>query len=104
MTHSLILLDAAAAPSALPQILLMVGIMVVFYIFMIHPQIKRQKKEKAFRENLKKGDRVITIGGVHGKILNMEETTVLIEVDDNVKVRVEKSALREAPTTATKAA
>jgi preprotein translocase subunit YajC len=72
-------------------------IIVVFYFFMIRPQMKRQKELKNFRHELKKGDKVITTGGMYGRIAEMEETTVLMEVDNNVKIRVDKAALLKDP-------
>jgi preprotein translocase subunit YajC len=76
------------------QVFLMVGIMVIFFFFMIWPQMRRQKKEKQFRENLKKGDRIVTISGVHGKVHSLDDDgTALVEIDENVKIRLEKSAI-----------
>jgi preprotein translocase subunit YajC len=86
-----------AAPggnSAIMQFVMLGGILVVFYFFMIRPQMKRQKDEKKFRENIKKGDKVVTIGGMHGKIASVEDDSVLLEVDENVKLRFEKAAIR----------
>jgi len=84
-----------AGPSGLYNILFLVAIMVVFYFFMIRPQMQRQKKEKQFRESLKKGDRVVTIGGLHGRIAALEEKTVLLEVDEGVKLKFDKASIRE---------
>ena len=71
-------------------IILIVG---VFYFFMIRPQMKKQKEEKKFREGLKKGDSVVTIGGVHGKIVEVETSTFLVEVATGVRLRFEKAAV-----------
>ncbi len=68
-------------------------LMVVFYFFMIRPQQKKAKEAKKFRESLQKGSKVITIGGIHGKVLEVAETTVLLEVDNGTKIRFEKSAV-----------
>jgi preprotein translocase subunit YajC len=68
-------------------------IIVVFYFFMIRPQMKRQKELKAFRESLAKGDKVVTTGGIYGKIVEVKDNYVLLEVDDNVKIRVDKAAV-----------
>ena len=68
-------------------------IVVVFYFFFIRPQMKRSKEQKKFRESLQKGQKVITIGGIHGRIVEIQDTTVTIEVDANVRFRVEKSAI-----------
>ncbi|MEA3504240.1 MAG: preprotein translocase subunit YajC [Bacteroidota bacterium] len=68
-------------------------VIVVFYLFFIRPQMKRSKDQKKFREALKKGSKVVTIGGIHGKILEVKETTVIIEVEGENRLKVEKSAL-----------
>lgn len=75
--------------SFLPLILV-VG---VFYFFMIRPQIKKQKDQKKFRENLAKGDKVVTIGGIHGKISEIQDTTVSLEIANAMTIKVEKSAI-----------
>ena len=98
MHFNLILLQAEAQPGGGLQFLLMVGaIIAVFYFFMIRPQQKRQKQEQQFREGLQKGDRVTTIGGIYGKIVRVDEGTALIEVDNGVKLKMEKAALKAAP-------
>ncbi|WP_163711183.1 preprotein translocase subunit YajC [Mangrovibacterium lignilyticum] len=71
----------------------MILIIVVFYFFMIRPQMKRQKDLKKFRESLAKGDKVVTTGGIYGKVADIKENYVLLQVDDNVKLRVDKSAV-----------
>jgi len=74
--------------------LLMIGmIVVVFYFFMIRPQMKKAKVEKQFKESIKKGDKVVTIGGVHGKITEVQDATFTLEIDTNVKMKIEKSAI-----------
>jgi preprotein translocase subunit YajC len=75
------------------NILLLVGIVVIFYFFMIRPQQKRSKEQKNFREKLTVGQKVITIGGIHGKIVATQETTVDVEVIDGARLRMEKSAI-----------
>ena len=73
--------------------MVMIGLMiVVFYFFMIRPQSKKQKDLKKFRETLKAGDKVVTIGGVHGKILEVNDSTVLVNSEVS-KIRFEKSAI-----------
>lgn len=68
-------------------------IIVIFYLFFIRPQMKKSKDQKKFRENLKKGDKIITIGGIHGKIIEMQETTFTIEVEGGMRLRIEKTAV-----------
>ncbi|QHV98852.1 preprotein translocase subunit YajC [Spirosoma endbachense] len=94
-----ILLQAAAGSntSMIYNVLLWVGIIGVFYFFMIRPQQKKQKDQKSFVDNLKKGDSVVTIGGLHGRIASVDGTTVTLEVDRGVKMTFEKSSIsREA--------
>jgi preprotein translocase subunit YajC len=74
------------------SVIMLVMILVVFYFFMIRPQMKKQKELKKFRESLKAGDKVVTIGGIHGKILEIAESTVLIS-SEGTKIRLEKSAI-----------
>lgn len=75
--------------SFLPLVL----IIVVFYFFFIRPQMKRSKDQKKFKESLQKGQKIITIGGIHGRIVEIQETSVTIEVENSVRLRVEKSAV-----------
>lgn len=99
MTFLSILLQVPAGSpnSMIYNIILWVGIFVVFYFFMIRPQQKKQKDQKSFIDNLKKGDNVVTIGGLHGKVYAIEGTTVTVEVDKGVKLTFEKTAIsREA--------
>ena len=79
-------------------LIMIVLIFVVFWLFFIRPQNKKQKEEQKFREALQKGDEVVTIGGIHGKIVDVKETTVMISIDSNVKIEVEKSAIMAQPT------
>ena len=71
----------------------LVLIIVVFYFFMIRPQMKKQKELSAFRNSIAKGDKVVTTGGIYGKIVELKDNTVLLQVDDNVKIRVDKAAI-----------
>jgi preprotein translocase subunit YajC len=82
----------AGGANQLIMIVLMIG---VFYFFMIRPQMKKQKELKKFREGLKAGDKVVTIGGIHGKILEISDATVLIQ-SEGTKLRLEKSAVSAA--------
>lgn len=76
------------------QTIVMFGLIgIVFYFFMIRPQMKKSKDQKKFRSALSKGDKIVTIGGIHGKIKDMNETTVMLETDGGAKMRIEKSAI-----------
>lgn len=78
---------------AMSQLIMILLIIVVFYFFMIRPQMKKAKQEKLFKESLVKGDKIVTIGGIHGRIIEVNDTTFMIEVDSNVKLRIEKTAV-----------
>jgi len=88
-----IILEATGGGSTLSSLLPLLLIIVVFYFFMIRPQMKKTKDEKKFREGIAKGDKIITIGGVHGKITEIQETTLIIEVEGGNKLKIEKSAV-----------
>ena len=68
-------------------------IVVVFYFFMIRPQVKRQKETRKFRESLAKGDKVVTTGGIYGKIIEVKETTIVLEVAKDVQIKVDKNGI-----------
>jgi preprotein translocase subunit YajC len=87
---NLILLEL---PSNIMSFLPMILIVVVFYFFMIRPQMKKAKDHKKFVADLKKGDKVITTAGIHGKIADMNETTFLIETEGGGKIRFDRSAV-----------
>mgnify|MGYP001794441758 CR=1 FL=1 len=90
----LILLQAPAAGAGGNYTLFLLGGMIlVFYFFMIRPQMKKQKAAKKFMEEIKKGDKIITIGGIHGKIAEIHDTTFMIEVENGVKLKILKSAV-----------
>lgn len=94
MLEFVLLQAAAAKPNPILQFLPIVAIIVVFYFFMIRPQQKKAKDQKNFRENLKKGDNVVTIGGLHGKISSIEsDDTIIVEVDKGIKLKFEKSSI-----------
>ena len=81
------------SPATIQQILMFGLIFVVFYFFMIRPQIKKQKDQKKFVEELKKGDKVVTTAGIHGRIVEVTDTIITIDVDGGVKIRFDRSAI-----------
>jgi preprotein translocase subunit YajC len=87
----------ATSPGAnqnpLPNILMIISIVAVFYFFMIRPQAKKVKDQKNFIDKLQKGDRVITTTGIHGKIVEVDPAYFMLEVDHNVRMKMEKSAI-----------
>lgn len=72
--------------------IIMIGLMVlVLWLFMWRPEAKRRKQMQAFRDGLKKGDKIVTAGGIYGTVKEIKETSLLIEVDSNVTLRIDKS-------------
>ncbi len=95
MNHLLILLQAAQgqSPNALTSLLPLLLIIVVFYFFMIRPQVKRQKELKSYRSSLQKNDKIVTTGGIYGKVTDIKDQTVTVEISDNVRIKVDKNAV-----------
>ncbi len=88
-----ILLQAKSGGFDPINIVMIVLIFVVFYFFMIRPQQKKQKEQTKFRDDLKVGDRVVTIGGLHGSIVSMDNETLVLSVDNGVRLTFEKTAV-----------
>ena len=90
-----LLLDAAPAGAQSPwmSIAMIALIIVVFYFFMIRPQMKRQKELKKFQESLQRGDRVLVAGGIFGKVAEIKDDSILVEIDNNTTVRVLKNSV-----------
>ena len=79
--------------SAVPSFVFLLMIIMVFYFFMIRPQMKKQKDLNSYRENLNKGDKIITTGGMYGKVLDIKDQTVTMEIADNVRIKIDKNAV-----------
>lgn len=92
MTHILLMMSPQQGGGGIGSFLPLILIMVVFYFFMIYPQMKKSKQQKKFREALAEGDKVVTIGGVHGKIEKMDETTFIIN-SEGTRLRIDKSSI-----------
>lgn len=95
MTQLFYLLQAGAAGEGnqYQGLIMILLVFVVFYFFMIRPQMKKQKEVKKFRESIKAGDKVVTAGGIHGKIKEVKETTFVVDIAEGVRVTVEKSSV-----------
>lgn len=78
------------------QVIMWVGIIGVFYFFMIRPQQKKAREQKELLAGIQKGDQVVTIGGMHGKVFLVDETTVTLDLDKGVKLTFDKSAVSRA--------
>ncbi len=92
MEYLNILLTAApqgGQQNPMMSLVFFVLIIVVFYFFLIRPQVKRQKEIQKFRKSLKKGDKVITAGGIYGKITDIKENIVILEIAPDVRIKVD---------------
>ena len=94
MNFNYILLQVGGA-GLVPNLIFIGAIIIVFYFFMLRPQQKKAKDQKSFRENLKVGDKIVTIGGVHGKIVELDGDLVIIDIDRGVKVTFEKTSISD---------
>jgi preprotein translocase subunit YajC len=89
---NILLMGAAQGGGGLSSFLPLILIMVVFYFFMIYPQMKKNKTQKKFREELKEGDTIVTIGGVHGKIERMTDTTFILN-SEGTRLKLDRTAI-----------
>lgn len=107
MTHlAFLLLQTQPARSGASQggnmtmsFIMLLAVFVVFYFFFIRPQMKKQKEATNFRNALKKGDKVVSNGGIYGRIIEVKDNYVMLDVGGDVKLKVDKSALMKDPTT-----
>ena len=95
-----ILLETTPTPpgggSSLSFILMMVAVFAIIYFMMIAPQQKKQKKINAFRDSLKNGDKVMTAGGIYGRIREVKDNYVLLEIDNNVTIKIDKNSIYQS--------
>lgn len=82
-----------AGGGGMTMLLMLALIFVVMYFFMIRPQQKRQKELNNFRNSLKKGDKVVTVGGIYGTVIEVAENKVMLEIDKDVRIKVDKASL-----------
>ncbi len=93
MLNSILLQAGNGSGGGSFQILFFVAIAAIFYFFMIRPQQKKQKDQKKFIQEVKKGDQVVTIGGIHGKVISVNDMTIIMEFDRGAKITFEKSSV-----------
>jgi preprotein translocase subunit YajC len=87
------MLAQAIGGEVMSQVFLFGSIILIMYFFMIRPQQKKQKETKNFIDSIKKGDTVVTIGGIHAKVYALEGDTVILELEKGMKIKVEKTAI-----------
>lgn len=85
--------DGQGAGGGSMTLIFILLLLLIFYFFMIRPQQKKQKQIEEYRSKLAKGDKIVTIGGLHGKIVDVQEKVFVIEIADGVKITIEKAAV-----------
>lgn len=101
MNQLLILMapQAGQGSGGIMSFLPLIAIVVVFYFFMIRPQMKKAKDQKKYIEALKKGDKILTIGGIYGKIVEIrDDATIIMEIEDGSKMKISKNAVSQDAT------
>jgi preprotein translocase subunit YajC len=94
MTISAILLQANGASASYMNIILLVGMVLVFWLFMIRPQAKKAKMAKQFQENMQKGEKIVTIAGIHGTVNKVnDDGTIMLETSPGSYLKIEKTAI-----------
>ncbi len=94
MSHSVILLQSAPSGGGSLQLLLLGGMILVFWLFLIRPQAKKAKQAKVFQEKMQKGDKIVTIAGIHGTVNKInEDGTIMLETSPGSYMKIEKSAI-----------
>lgn len=93
MLNNLIPLQEAGGSAGMMNLIMIVALIAIFYFFMIRPQQRKQKEIRKFREGLNVGDRVITAGGIYGKIRAVKENTIILEIADNVRISIDKGSV-----------
>ena len=95
-----VLLQAATggtgAGSGWSSMIMIVALIAIFYFFMIAPQQKKQKKNNAFRDSLKSGDKVMTAGGIYGRIRDIKDNAVILEIADGVRIKIDKNSIYQS--------
>ncbi|MBQ8056630.1 MAG: preprotein translocase subunit YajC [Paludibacteraceae bacterium] len=90
---TILLQDAAGAQSPMSSMIMWILILVVMFVFMFLPQMRRNKELKKFREAMKKGDRVVTAGGIYGKVKEIKDTTILMTISEGVEIEIDKASV-----------
>lgn len=93
MLDTMILLQSESGGGGFSGMIMIIAMIVIFYFFMIRPQSKKQKELKKAREAMQKGDNVVTAGGIHGKIKEINDNTILMEVAPGVSLKIDKASV-----------
>ena len=93
LLNTMILLQSEAAGGGFSGMIMIIAMIVIFYFFMIRPQSKKQKEIKKAREAMQSGDKVVTAGGIHGKIKEIADNTIIMEIAPGVSIKVDKGSV-----------
>ena len=96
MLNTILLQTGAGAGSGWSSMIMIIALIAIFYFFMIAPQQKKQKKINAFRDGLQKGDKVMTAGGIYGRIREIKDNYVMLEIDNNVTIKIDKNSIYQS--------
>ena len=95
-----LILAQTGSNGAVMQIIMIVAIIAIFYFFMMRPQQQQQKKIKEFRNNISKGDKVVTAGGIYGKVVSIDDNVVKLAITNEVTIRIDKNSIYPSATDA----
>jgi len=93
MLNSILLQGQSDGGGSASFLILMVGMLAVFYFFILRPQQKKQKTQKKFTSDIKRGDPVVTVGGIHGKVFEINDDSVVLEVEKGGKIKFDKTSI-----------
>lgn len=96
MLNTILLQTQPAGGTGWSSMIMIIAIIAIFYFFMIAPQQKKQKKINAFRDGLRKGDKVMTAGGIYGRIRDIKDSVVMLEIDNNVTIKIDKNSIYQS--------
>jgi len=91
-----VLLQASDGGHGMMSLIMIVALIAIFYFFMVAPQQKKQKKINAFRDSLKNGDKVMTAGGIYGRVREVKDNTVILEIADGVRIKIDKNSIYQS--------
>lgn len=98
MTYLILLMAGGQNSDPYMQFIPLILVIFVFYFFILRPQLKKQKEANKYRESLKKGDEILTTGGLYGKVVEIKEDALILDLGNNVKVKVHKNAIEKDAT------
>ncbi len=96
MLNTVLLQASDGGNGGMMSLIMIVALIAIFYFFMVAPQQKKQKKINAFRDSLKNGDKVMTAGGIYGRIREVKDNTVILEIADGVRIKIDKNSIYQS--------